>query len=232
LICLPELGALPKVAKEEGMESEDHQKKEPVSETKKAANRANAQLAPGPTSPAGKERVSKNAIKHGLRGRAFKFQDEEERADFEKLIRDLEAEYAPVGILEREMVKEIAVCIWKIAIGDSWLMDDVSARREAGAAILDTFMNSSEAAGNPFARQNDEVRSAAQASWDCRELVVSVGGEDVPGIYADENDTSRMQFQAKLVGSADTILRYQNAWKRDLHRAIESLRKLQQARKA
>jgi len=209
---------------------EDNCRKEPVSARKAEANRENAQQSTGPRSPVGKELVSKNAIKHGLRGRALKFQNEEEEADFEKLISDLEAELEPVGILEREMVREIATCIWKIAIADGWLMDDISARRIAAAAVFDIFVKSSNAAGNPFCKQNDQVRSAARAGWDCRELLVKVGGKDQPSVSYEVSERCRIQFEAKLGASGDTILRYRNAWKRDLHRAIDTLRKLQQDR--
>lgn len=54
-------------------------------------------------------------------------QDEEEKADFEKLVHDLETEYAPVGIFERKTVREIAVCMWNIGIVGGWLIDDISA---------------------------------------------------------------------------------------------------------
>lgn len=165
----------------------------------------------------------------------MKFRNEEERRDFENLIQGLEADLSPVGILERELVREIAVCFWKIAMADAWLMEDISARRAAAAAVLDSFINSSKTEGNPFSEQKDDVRSAARAGCDLRELIVRVGAEDAPGqdlgVFSPDK-TSRMQFMARLGGSGDTIFRYQSAWKRDLHRAIDTLRKLQQARKS
>jgi hypothetical protein len=210
---------------------DDARTKEPVSERKKEANRENAQLSTGPRSSTGKEVVSKNAIKHGLRGKTLEFRDDEERNYFQELASDLETELQPVGILERQLAEEIAVCLWKSAISDGWLMQELYVRRTAAAAVLDVFINSSKTAGNPFSRQDNEVGSAARAGWECRELVVSMGGQQYPERFLSKDNT-QVQFQAKLGASGDTIFRYQNAWKRDLHRAIETLTRLQQARKA
>ena len=202
------------------------------------ANRENAQRSTGPRTSAGKLVVSHNAFKHGLLSKALKFQDEHEEAEFREFEIGLVEGLEPVGVVERALVEEMAVSYWKTATAEGWMMQDLQSRRRAATAILDVFINSSDSAGNPFSKQQHEVRSAARTGLDCRELIVKVGGNDAPGLVADfdllnspENKKAKVQFEAKLGGSADTILRYQNAWKRDFYKALETLTKLQQARK-
>ncbi len=41
----------------------------------------------------------------------------------------------------------------------------------------------------------------------------------------------QLEFVAKLASSAETLLRYQVAWKKDFYRALEKLESLQQSRR-
>src|SRR5215218_6400763 len=85
-----------------------------VSERKRAANRANASRSTGPKTSRGKEKASRNAIKHGLlcqRTPVLPFEDEfEYRAVADAFVRDL----APVGIVQRELVTRIVQMNWKM----------------------------------------------------------------------------------------------------------------------
>lgn len=62
-------------------------------------------MATGPTSPKGKQKVSGNALEHGLR--AQKWLNPKEKRNFEALARDLTAEYKPAT--EWLMVERIAM---------------------------------------------------------------------------------------------------------------------------
>ena len=66
----------------------------------------------GPTSPAGKAKVSRNALKHGLR--ASKWLSPDEKCDFEALAKDLYEEYQPSTATQRILVERIAMCMSKL----------------------------------------------------------------------------------------------------------------------
>jgi hypothetical protein len=223
------------------MPSQDPSDSSPVDQTvsdrKIEANRENAKKSTGPRTIAGKLAMRRNATKHGLLSKALIFHDKQEEAEFQEVVNDLVEEFQPQGVVERALTDEIAVSLWKIATAERWVLEELYSRRNAATAILDVFINSSDSAGNPFSKQEKKVRNAARAGWDCRELIVKVGGNDEPSsmelsFSSQEKKKSRLQFEAKLGDSADTILRYQTTWKRDLYRAIESLRNLQRTRTA
>jgi RPA family protein len=66
----------------------------------------------GPTSSAGKTKVSRNAVKHGLR--ASKWLSPEEQSDFAALAADLHDEYQPSSATQRILVERIAMCMSKL----------------------------------------------------------------------------------------------------------------------
>ena len=72
-----------------------------------AANQANAKLSTGPTSPTGKQTVSRNALKFGLTSKIHIALPGEESALEEHVKGYIEA-YAPVGLPERDLVRNIA----------------------------------------------------------------------------------------------------------------------------
>ena len=72
-----------------------------------AANRANSQLSTGPTSDTGRQTVSRNALKFGLTSKTHIALPGEENALEEHVAGYLEA-YAPVGLPERDLVRNIA----------------------------------------------------------------------------------------------------------------------------
>ena len=72
-----------------------------------AANQANAKLSTGATSDAGKQIVSQNSLKHGLCAKVHIALPGERNALEEHVEGYLEA-YAPVGLPERDLVRNIA----------------------------------------------------------------------------------------------------------------------------
>jgi hypothetical protein len=72
-----------------------------------AANQANAKLSTGATSEAGKQIVSQNSLKHGLCSKVHIALPGERNALEEHVEGYLEA-YAPVGLPERDLVRNIA----------------------------------------------------------------------------------------------------------------------------
>ncbi len=75
------------------------------------ANRANALKATGPTSAAGKEKVSQNRTTHGLLGQ-FRVLPGEHQDRFDALLDQLIEDENPVGIAEIELVKKMAESMW------------------------------------------------------------------------------------------------------------------------
>ncbi len=69
--------------------------------------------ATGPTSAAGKETVSKNALVHGLSGRTHACLSGEE-SPFELFCREFIQALAPVGIVEQTIAEDIAEDRWRL----------------------------------------------------------------------------------------------------------------------
>ncbi len=67
----------------------------------------------GPRTAAGKERSSLNALKHGLTSRRVVL-PYENQAEYDALLKDLLDESQPVGIIEFELVNDIAASLWRL----------------------------------------------------------------------------------------------------------------------
>ena len=79
-----------------------------------AANQANAQLSTGPSTPEGKARVSRNALRHGLTAKHLVVR-EDEQAEFDALESALAAEIHPQGALETLTFHELLHAAWNLA---------------------------------------------------------------------------------------------------------------------
>jgi hypothetical protein len=203
-----------------------------TSERKVEANRQNAQKSTGPKTGAGKEIVSRNALKHGLLAKGLMFDNEEEKAELELLRTDLQEELAPEGVLERILVEEIVASWWKVQRTQRWSMHELRSRRRAAISILQTFAISSGVSVTPTSDVTDAGKMESPG-WDCRELTIKVDGpKSEEDIFLEPEPKPTVQFEAKLSTSAETFLRYEVAWKKDMYRALETLKKLQQTRLA
>jgi hypothetical protein len=85
----------------------------PASESRVAANRANAQLSTGPISPAGKAISRMNAVKTGLTGRTVLLPSDDVEA-YRQHLTAYENEYKPVGVRECELVQSLADLQWRL----------------------------------------------------------------------------------------------------------------------
>ena len=77
-----------------------------------AANRANAQKSTGPKTEAGKEKVSQNALKHGLCGN-FKVLACENQAEYDGIFESFLQAEKPVDDVERQLVIKMARHTWR-----------------------------------------------------------------------------------------------------------------------
>jgi hypothetical protein len=79
-----------------------------------AANQQNAQLSTGPTSPDGKTKISKNALKTGLTGHTVLLPTDD-AALYEQHVEIFRKRFEPMGGEETELVQSIADTAWRIA---------------------------------------------------------------------------------------------------------------------
>jgi hypothetical protein len=203
--------------------------KKTVSDKVIIANRKNAQESSGPRSAAAKSALKYHAVKHGLLTKALRFRSDEEKAEFREFATELEEDLKPRGILQGMLVQEIAVCWWKLQTTQRLQLEELRSWRKASTAILKTFIHEDEHADSLSSRP-DDLRSATPFGWECRELVLtSIGKPSEQATFSRENTEKggRLGFEAKLGNSADSLLRYESSWKRDLYRAISALRNLQ-----
>ncbi len=84
-----------------------------ISERKLLANRMNAQLSTGATSPEGKAISCLNGVKTALTGRTVLLPSDDV-AEYERHIRAIESELRPASAVERELVQSIADTFWRL----------------------------------------------------------------------------------------------------------------------
>jgi len=93
-----------------------------MSETKAGAraraSRQNGARSRGPNSAAGKAVVARNALKHGLTACKLVVLDEEDAAAFSAFQAALCAELRPQGVLQHDLVRRIALGLWRAKRAD------------------------------------------------------------------------------------------------------------------
>ncbi|HEY3455626.1 MAG TPA: hypothetical protein VGK64_13555 [Bryobacteraceae bacterium] len=86
---------------------------ETLSEARLLANQANAQLSTGPRSEEGRAKSSLNAVKTALTGRTVLLPSDD-TAEYERHLFAYAEEFAPVGLLETNLVQSIADTDWRL----------------------------------------------------------------------------------------------------------------------
>jgi len=76
------------------------------------ANQQNARKSTGPTSIAGKLKVSGNRITHGILSNKLLLAGETQE-DYQALLDDLQQQLRPVGSLKLSLVEKIALTLWR-----------------------------------------------------------------------------------------------------------------------
>jgi hypothetical protein len=77
------------------------------------ASRQNGARSRGPRSAAGKARVARNALKHGLSARHLVLLDDEDPEAFAAFAAATRRELAPVGQLQADLVARIVTAAWR-----------------------------------------------------------------------------------------------------------------------
>jgi hypothetical protein len=89
-----------------------------ISDARARASRRNGARSRGPNTAAGKARSARNALKHGLRARKSVLLEDEDATEFRRFARALEAELAPAGRLQADLVGRIAIAAWRARRAD------------------------------------------------------------------------------------------------------------------
>ena len=140
-----------------------------ISSRKLAANRANAQKSTGPTTAAGREKVSQNRLRHGLSG-AFRVLTCEDQSQFDELLERFIQSEQPANDVELGLVERMAQCYWRseraLQLQDGCMIVQPStpeqeAAGQAGIAVrsdLDLYLRYHVQHDRAFQRASRELR--------------------------------------------------------------------------
>lgn len=194
------------------------------------ANRENAAKSTGPKTDAGKEAVRNNALKHGLISRSLTFENEEDRLEFDALCTELQCDLAPQGVLEKMIVNDIALSWWKLLTVSRLQVQELDARQSKAAEILNALGKDAQQMDSYFLSKPQAITTSA-SGWECREVSLrkqtSNSKENSTQYVGDQEGSGTVVFEAKLGSSADNLVRYENLWKKNFYKAINSLREIQ-----
>lgn len=217
--------------------------KKTVTDAVRAANRANAQCSTGPRTERGKSLSSNNALRHGILARKVEFDTDDQRAEFLELRQRCKTEHHPKGLIEKFIVEEIATLFWKLGITEFLEVRELLRRQELSDGVDSIFHKLPISSyGLPLDR-----------GWDCDRIVVRavagndqrsayttrgfrvVNGQINPGLRATNNSDyqkgDHLEIEAVLGSTLENMTHHQAKLKRDLYRAIETLRKMQAERR-
>lgn len=193
------------------------------------ANRSNSLRSTGPKDC----RNSKmNAMKHGLLAKRLRL-NEEQQAEFEGLLTELEAEFQPETASQRMILEELAMDWWKLQQTNSWEMQHCNNRSSSANVIfqiLDAERGHDELSS---IGRGEELSRAAHLGWECEQVVFRSGNqaqeEEMQGTGrsgSDKRTRGHMLVEARVSTGMETLLRYQRSLKRDFFRAMDVLRRL------
>jgi hypothetical protein len=164
------------------------------------ANRLNAQKSTGPKTPEGKEKVSQNAITHGLT--AFRPVLANENPEEYTLFRDdFIRHHAPVGILEESLAHRAADTLWRLQRAQDY-----------ETAVLNTLITEAQ---NP---QADDVCHS-------RDLSLPKGEGGNPYLLGQV-----LLDDFRQTHCLEKIQKYEMAIERSYYRTVKELRLLQSQR--
>jgi len=169
------------------------------------ANRLNAQKSTGPRTPEGKERASRNAIKHGLLAREAVIQGEDPE-EFEVYREEMLLELTPAGVVEAMLAERV--------VGLSWRLRRAERLQNAAFAALDD--------GEPtdlLQARHEEWKQIKGSEWD--RGISGVVDEDAAlgEVVVDDFAGARV---------LDRLLMYERRIESSLYRTMAQLRRERQ----
>jgi len=173
------------------------------------ANRLNAQKSTGPRTAEGKERASRNAVKHGLLAREVVIAGEDP-GEFELYREEMLQELAPAGAVETMLAERV--------VGLSWRLLRAERLQNAAFAAMDD--------GEPT-----DLLEARHEEW--KQLKGSEWDRGVAGVVDEDAALGRVVVE-DFAGARvlDRLLMYERRIESSLYRTMAQLRKLRQAREA
>lgn len=200
-----------------------------ISDKVLAANRANALKSTGPRD-CGNSKM--NALKHGLLAKRLRLK-EDQQAEFDEILAELEAEFTPETATQRMMLEELATDWWKLQETHSWEMQHCQNRSRSADVIFQIV--DSESAHDELSSlgRGEELSKGAHLGWECEQLLVRSGNqtqeEEMKGIgcsSSDKQTRGHMVVEARVSTGMEPLLRYQRSLKKDFFRAMDVLRRL------
>src|SRR3954470_8753616 len=155
----------------------------------------------GPSTPEGKARSAMNALRHGLRARAFALLPGEDPSDWAEHLQDLRAGYGPIDAAEEKLVTALAVAMWKEIRADKQEAEVLAAipplapgrpcggdlQQPGHALSLNTAVGDANPAGMAVQRAQRAFLAHRQA---VRAGLVLAGAATAPAEAANENRTN------------------------------------------
>jgi hypothetical protein len=151
-------------------------------------------------------------------------------------------------LIEKFVVEEIATLFWKLGIAEGLEAQELLRRQELSDNVNGIFH---KVLGLELPIDNDDL--PLDHGWDCERMVVrAAAGEDqrnsntmcgpgfvqgqiVQAVKTSQNSghqkVDHLEIEAVMGSALETMTRYQAKLKRDLYRAIETLRKMQSERR-
>jgi len=173
------------------------------------ANRLNAQKSTGPRTPEGKEKASRNAIRHGLLAREAVIQGENP-AEFEVYREGMLQELTPAGAVEAMLAERV--------VGLSWRLLRAQRLQNAAFAALDD--------GEP-----EPLLEARQEEW--KQIKGSEWDRSVTGVLNENATLAKLVVEdfaeARVL---DRLLMYERRIESSLYRTMAQLRKERERRQA
>ena len=203
--------------------------KKTVTEKVISANRANGRRGTGAKTQRGKNVASQNATKHGILSRKFRFKNDQEKADYNALMSDLDGSIDRDDPLQRMLAEEVAIA--HLRRGRALKLEQRTCRRQNPATelALETIKNSKLVDtgicfGDP------------ESGWKCVELTMAAKKADDRllrngAVAQSSGDGQQLHLHAKFQDPMDKALRYQRATARDFYRALNLLYKLRKEEK-
>src|SRR5712691_2511518 len=84
------------------------------SELKSETARANGAKSRGPTTAAGREKSSRNSLRHGFTSRSTIVLECENTEEFKEMLADYKATYQPANAAESDLVDQMVAARWRI----------------------------------------------------------------------------------------------------------------------
>ncbi len=173
------------------------------------ANRLNAQKSTGPRTAEGKERASRNALRHGLLAREAVIQGEDPE-EFELYREGMLQELAPAGAVEAMLAERV--------VGLSWRLRRAERLQNAAFAALD------EGEPTPLLEaRHEEWKQLKGSEWD----------RDIAGVVEEDAALGKVVV-ADFGGTRvlDRLLMYERRIESSLYRTMAELRREREAHAA